>query len=534
MVGNASAGVLTEPTMVDNLPIKYVSDNGRYAAMSVFGSIAIMDLQTNKTVQVEGTEAVEYSFGHPGGSLSDDGIGVGYTSNSQAIYLDAKTGKITTLPTPTDGSFGAWAITPDGSMIVGYIGNRAENLDENEEDNTMCVPAIWMRNADGSYAQPIELPYPEKDFANRKPQYVMAGGVSADGTSIVGQMIDAFGGQSVPMYWTKKGDEWQYTILGEKLLNPNNVKFPDYYSAPEFPQAYLDFMTPEQQAAYDKAYEEWEQGGYVGDQPDFTNFMDEGAKEAYEAKLAVYQKWYDMFEEWAAAYQQCLDASPVYVMNDVMFNGSTAVFNATVLDDSDPEAFFPAENPIIVTFDVAANTHKFYEKDGLQATSVSYDGDILCYSGESGMMNDKMAYVIPAGTETPVEIAEWLKKFNEEYPEWIKENMTHEVTEWQEINGEWTEVNVEKTITGEPNSSNSFNLIALYNPKTWDMESEGFSYVSYLLPIDANTLIESVAASATENGPAVYYNLQGMRIENPARGIFIRVQNGESTKILVK
>lgn len=37
-----------------------------------------------------------------------------------------------------------------------------------------------------------------------------------------------------------------------------------------------------------------------------------------------------------------------------------------------------------------------------------------------------------------------------------------------------------------------------------------------------------------ENGEAVYYNLQGVRVENPENGMFIRVQNGKSTKVAIK
>ena len=47
--------------------------------------------------------------------------------------------------------------------------------------------------------------------------------------------------------------------------------------------------------------------------------------------------------------------------------------------------------------------------------------------------------------------------------------------------------------------------------------------------------IQEVAADVdNSNAPVVYYNLQGMRVDNPQGGIFIRRQGTESTKILVK
>lgn len=42
------------------------------------------------------------------------------------------------------------------------------------------------------------------------------------------------------------------------------------------------------------------------------------------------------------------------------------------------------------------------------------------------------------------------------------------------------------------------------------------------------TAVEAVEAS---DGEAVYYNMQGVRVENPERGIFIKVENGKASKI---
>ena len=37
-----------------------------------------------------------------------------------------------------------------------------------------------------------------------------------------------------------------------------------------------------------------------------------------------------------------------------------------------------------------------------------------------------------------------------------------------------------------------------------------------------------------ENAPAVYYNLQGVRVDNPVKGLYIKVQGNKTTKVLVK
>lgn len=45
--------------------------------------------------------------------------------------------------------------------------------------------------------------------------------------------------------------------------------------------------------------------------------------------------------------------------------------------------------------------------------------------------------------------------------------------------------------------------------------------------------IPDITAEDTD-APVVYYNLQGVRVENPANGLYIRVQGNKSTKVLIR
>jgi hypothetical protein len=56
--------------------------------------------------------------------------------------------------------------------------------------------------------------------------------------------------------------------------------------------------------------------------------------------------------------------------------------------------------------------------------------------------------------------------------------------------------------------------------------------VTMTVTADNAANLANVAAGAI-NGPAVYYNMQGQRVANPKGGIFIRVQNGETSKIVL-
>lgn len=77
------------------------------------------------------------------------------------------------------------------------------------------------------------------------------------------------------------------------------------------------------------------------------------------------------------------------------------------------------------------------------------------------------------------------------------------------INGDYKYVGI---ININGTDSPTFSSISL----TWDVLGDG---------------VESIGA---DNSEAVYYNLQGARVENPENGMFIRVQNGKSTKVAIK
>ena len=54
--------------------------------------------------------------------------------------------------------------------------------------------------------------------------------------------------------------------------------------------------------------------------------------------------------------------------------------------------------------------------------------------------------------------------------------------------------------------------------------------VYYAEGAGVSTGVESI--EAVDNGEAVYYNLQGVKVANPDRGLYIKVQNGKATKIM--
>ncbi len=100
-----------------------------------------------------------------------------------------------------------------------------------------------------------------------------------------------------------------------------------------------------------------------------------------------------------------------------------------------------------------------------------------------------------------------------------------------DINGkEFTIKDGDNTIEGYDTFSYS-GLAAKTN-----VDITGFVVMRDKTPRIAPILIEAttetgIAGIEAEDGEAVYFNLQGVRVQNPEKGIFIRVQNGKAVKI---
>ncbi|MCM1521771.1 MAG: hypothetical protein NC039_03850 [Muribaculaceae bacterium] len=70
-------------------------------------------------------------------------------------------------------------------------------------------------------------------------------------------------------------------------------------------------------------------------------------------------------------------------------------------------------------------------------------------------------------------------------------------------------------------------VYTVYATQTYNMNGIG-----YIRPAGGSVAVETIEVD--ENAPVEYYNLQGIRVENPENGIYIRRQGNKVTKVLVK
>ena len=58
--------------------------------------------------------------------------------------------------------------------------------------------------------------------------------------------------------------------------------------------------------------------------------------------------------------------------------------------------------------------------------------------------------------------------------------------------------------------------------------------VNNTLKVEEAAQTDGVGSINVENGAAVYYNLQGMKVQNPENGLYIKIVDGKAVKVLVR
>lgn len=536
----ASGAEQKEPKFYSNSAIQNISPNGKWAVSNVYGTVVLINTETGEETVFEAGEIdVPFYIIGMGNALSNDGVMLCSTeTSSNATYYDGEW-KDLKVGEAANANSSANGITPDGSRICGNLGLMEMTLD----DVTMIVPAVWDRQADGSYGDYTILPHPEVDFTNRAPQYITAIVISDDGRTIVGQVVDCRGAFHYPIVYTQNADgEWSYTLPTESLMNPNNVVIPEYPGeSPVRPQA-EEFLDEESKAAYDEALDAWVASGYDPTlYPDPLNYMTDEQRQAYDAADAEYETefaaWsvkYDAFEE---AYWAYVEASPNFQFNQIALSpdGKAFAMTHTVEDESGMGGWMPSASIDHVWVINLENNEITKYEDKLLGVKSWAGGYVLAVETdtETGCFN---GYMLKDGQVTS--LYDYLCGKGEDIKEWVDLNMTHETEVW-----DWeTETIVIKSVsyTGVPVASADLGLIASWTSSVWG----DYSPESYLFDFRDSSGIASIKADRKSaiafdvNGDLTVgegvaelavYDLGGvclMRVANPAAKLSCDIARG--------
>lgn len=499
----ASAAFAVEPKIYDELYSVGISPDGKTMVSATETTFTIVNLETGQKTEFEGNGTVDsYSLGQ-GNAFSSAGVIVGSGIDGRAAYYQE--GEWVDLNTPyPEFTSCAEGITADGTRICGNVGMAKMSIDD--IPTPMQVPAVWDLKSDGTYGDAVVLPYPEKDFSGRVPTYVTAMAISDDGKTVVGQVYDYSGGYiSLIFYTLGDDDQWSYNTEFNRLVNPDNVTFPeDPGESPEGPDA-NDYLTEEQQAAYQAAinayYEEIAAGNYEAPFPEIVDFMSPEQKAAYEADLAAYQtaleEWQVKFTAYYTVFEQATVNAKSIVFNNVKLtpDGKTAV--STIMNQiDDPTSWLGFSNSYApVVFNIEDNTIDVYPDENVAIASVTSDGSMIGF--QEGSMSPRRAMVYAPGARTPVTLVEYYEQKNAETADWVKANMCHDIEMYDMETGEtYIEENVD--CTGTPLVNSDFSVVVTAAQNLWD--PAGANFYTYVIPAYGSyNGIQGVAIDADVN-----------------------------------
>lgn len=426
-LGCVAAGMASaaEPVILPEFYSITISPDGRWLISDgSTGSLIIYDVTTG-----QGYEYPEVTQGN-GNCITNSGTLVGSSGetgvvirNGEMVYLSEDGGDIGYLN----------GITPDGKRIVATIGNP-----ENEDgyDGRWLLPAYYDVAEDGTISEPHVLPVPETDLFGLSAQYCSAVWISDDGKTILGQEIDNRGNFISPIVYTQdEAGEWSWSRPTEALFNPNHIEMPE--DPGEFglePPTPYDYMTEEEIAAYQEAYQEWIDSGYELPYPYMGDFMSPEELEAYNAAADEYnqiaQEYNDRFDAYFSTIAEIIDSSVNFLQNSMVLAADGKSFIMTSIA-AEGEGWDMTEVYSNYQFDVATGDYTIIPSTidrKIMATQLVRDGIVIGVTPMSFFGgNPPCTYVYVPGAEDFVPLKDFLATNNPELADWIDENLTVQV-----------------------------------------------------------------------------------------------------------
>lgn len=234
--------------------ITSVSSNGNWAVGSTQGVGYFVDAKTEK-LEVFEENGMFYDIN----TVSDSGIAGGSVTpdydTQTACYITFDKGFVKLPVSENSGASSCAGSSNDGSFLAGNI-SLMEPYQGGEQ--SVQIPVIWYRNAQGEYDMHEFLPFNKIGYDKRLTQGAYVLGISGDGLTIFGRIIDGSGTVYLPVVWKRtstQSRDWVYSELCTDYAFNKDMPCPEW---PQYKPAEPDvtqYYSDEELAAYNEAME---------------------------------------------------------------------------------------------------------------------------------------------------------------------------------------------------------------------------------------------------------------------------------------
>lgn len=515
-----------EPREFPGTQILAVSPDGKLSASEYLGTVTIIDNETGTTTVYKGDEMNPYDLGQ-GNCMSSTGITVGSLNTYPGYFKDGEF-HILKVDNPSYYSM-AHGITPDGLRICGAIG--AAPISTDDTDVPMLIPAVWNLQADGTYSDPVILPYPKKDFTGRMPQYVTTICISDDGKTAAGIVTDYSGSRHSLIYYTLNDDnEWVMHNEFERAVNPDNITIPPYPGDCPAAPTKEQFMTSDEIQAYNDALQAWNEAGTwdYSTYPNIDDFMTDEELAAYESAYSNwetndFQPWQTAFDAFQEAFYSCGGYSITFNQLCMSPDGKTAM-STGIREVEDPDSFFGVSDEAApISFNLEDDSYKSYPALDMSPRSITNDGTLFAYY-RSPDGDPEQAWVFLPGTDSdPVSLLDYMKSRNEVSYQYMLDHMVYDLETFDWDTSE-TVVIADYLFSGIPYADPEMKVVACFSGNYWDPYGE--ETFSWLLPLGGADAVKNVADAAETN--VMVFKGGRIVIEGNASAVEVYDLNGRS------
>lgn len=558
-IGSSLYAAVTEPTTYENFGFSGISPNGRYILSQLYSSSAILDLETGEEYLYDG----EIGTFSPN-AASNNGVVVGQSMETFAAYW--KDGEWYDLEISSMSV--AYGITRDGSRIVGsvappeYDGSH-EGLMlvpcywDVKEDGTYSDPKVLpfpktdltgrvpqyitalsistdgsviigqITDFSGSIYQPILYKLNENNewsytllFNDRyHPEgFVMpedpgdAPNIQPE-TFMTPEEIAAYE-EAVARYWEISDslvfpDVQDYMTAEEYAAYQAAVD--EFYQTWEgdYPQE-KDYMTEEEYEAYQAAIDKYYADQAANDYPDYEDFMTEEEIARLEEARKASDEWDEKWMLFEEALNELRETVPSFVFNNsiISSDGKTAAMTYSKESFNFDDPWAPANEinrPWIVNLEDETYTAYGSEEQNIVVSSMTDNGTVTAC--KRGNFTDPLsfAYILAAGTEEFLPLYDYFLIANADIANWMKENLTisYESYYYDEDADEYLSETIEAMPTGIPMIAAETGILTLTVENVWDFYN-GVDAYAYIIPLDYDASVGSIAADAAEYAIAAY------------------------------